>query len=247
MVAPSGQTPGSHRRVWAMGWLWAAVMSAWLPSFAQTSDDRPELATGDISLGSEETPVEILVYGSISCLECKRFHSDVLPKLKARYILSGEARFTLRTYPTEPVPVALAGAALSRCAGRDRFYSVISDLFASQETLLEAAQSGAAARKMIAIVARHGLSPEAAEACLSDPAVERELQEENRRAPAIDRTPAVFINGRRVGEASFSAIEAAIAAALDAPSSMPPLIPAEAAPPATAQPLVLRPRYTQGP
>lgn len=121
MGAPLGPKPVFRRRIWTVGWLWLAGVSVFLPSWAQTAADRPELARGDISLGSEEAPVEILVYGSISCAECRRFHLEVLPKLKARYILSGEARFTLRTYPTEPVPVALAGAALSRCAGRDRF------------------------------------------------------------------------------------------------------------------------------
>ncbi|MBU6318846.1 MAG: thioredoxin domain-containing protein [Alphaproteobacteria bacterium] len=230
-----------------MGWLCLAGFSGFLPSWAQTPAARPELARGDISLGSEEAPVEILVYGSISCAECRRFHSEVLPKLKARYILSGEARFTLRTYPTEPVPVALAGAALSRCAGRDRFYSVINDMFASQDVLLEAARSGAAARKMIAIAARHGLSPEAAEACLSDPEVEQELQQENRRAPEIDFTPAVFINGRRVDGATFPAIETAMTAILNGRSPPPPVTPTEAEPPATTAPLALRPRYAREP
>lgn len=249
MAIPSGPVQGSKRRVQARGWIWAAALSALFPSFAQTPVSPPRLATGDISLGAEEAPVEILVYGSISCVECRRFHIDVLPKLKARYILSGDARFVLRTYPTDPVPMALAGAALARCAGRERFYSVISDMFASQETLIEAARSGGAARKMIAIAARHGLAPDAAEACLSDPAVEDELQKENRQAPEIVRTPAVFINGRQISEASLSAVEEAIEAALVAPVSPPAAeaAPAPISPSLAAPPLILRPRYSQGP
>lgn len=122
---------------------------------------------------------------------------------------------------------------------------MINDMFASQDLLLEAARSGAAARKMIAIAARHGLSPEAAETCLSDPEVEQELQQENRRAPKIDFTPAVFINGRRVDGASFPAIETALTAVLNGPS--PPVTPTEAGPPATTAPLALRPRYAREP
>lgn len=231
---------------WALVCALASTITSFLTSAqGQSAATRRPYPTGDIVLGAAEAPVEILLYGSISCLPCRQFHADVLPKLKARYVLSGEARFIWRTYPSDPVPVAMAAAALARCSGEDNYYAMIGDMFAAQAAILEAARAGGAARRLMAIAARHGLSPESAESCLSDPEIERELQEENRRAPRIERTPALYVNGRPVSDPSFVSLEAAITAALKNDTSDMTLDDSSEPAPIDPPPLRLRPRHSQ--
>ncbi|WP_345894582.1 thioredoxin domain-containing protein [Vibrio campbellii] len=43
-------------------------------------------------LGSARAPVTIVEYGSLTCGYCVRFHREVLPLIKTRYIDTGQVR-----------------------------------------------------------------------------------------------------------------------------------------------------------
>ncbi|MBI1340100.1 thioredoxin domain-containing protein [bacterium] len=163
-------------------------------------------ALKDVVLGMPDAPVRIVEYASTTCPVCQHFHAQVLPKLKARYIFMGEASFVLRSFPTAPRPLALAGAALARCAGEDKYYDVIDDLFLTQAETLEAARIGAGQRAIANIGARHGMSAEMVEACVNDPEIAAYLDREIRDAAGVDRTPVVFVNGVKAAAPTFEAI-----------------------------------------
>jgi protein-disulfide isomerase len=70
----------------------------------------------DVVMGSPDAPVELVEYASTTCAACQHFHASVLPELAASYILTGDARFVFRNYPTSPMPAASAGAATAMTA-----------------------------------------------------------------------------------------------------------------------------------
>jgi protein-disulfide isomerase len=234
------------RSLWLPGL--AAASLACIPS-AVAQETRPAPVMRDIPMGVPDAPVTIVEYASVTCAACQHFHTDILPRLKARYILSGEARYILRDHPTPPAPVSFAGFALARCAGESEFYGVIGDFFAKQTDILTAARGGNARPFIVQIGAAHGLSEPQVEACIRDPKLEAYIQKQLDDAPDMTSTPAVFVNDKRVAGFTYEAIARAIDEAIEAakpaapsPESPPesPATPAPEDPPASA-PLPLPP------
>ena len=171
---------------------------------------RPTPVMRDIALGMADAPVEIVEYASVTCAACQHFQTDILPQLKARYILTGQAKFLLRDHPTPPAPVSFAGFALARCAGESEFYAVIGDFFARQTEILAAARSGGARVYLNQIGAAHGLSEPDVEACIKDRSLQAYIQKQLDDAPDMAASPAVFVNGHRVEAVTYDAIAKAI-------------------------------------
>jgi protein-disulfide isomerase len=98
------------------------------PSLADLAHAGP---LGDIVLGSDKAPVTTIEYTSITCPQCAHFSETTFPELKKRYIDTGKVRFILREFPLDRL--AAAGSMLARCAGTDKFMSVVQTLFAKQK------------------------------------------------------------------------------------------------------------------
>ncbi|WP_308220003.1 thioredoxin domain-containing protein [Nitratireductor sp. ZSWI3] len=97
-------------------------------AFAAAPDMEALLDNGALEekvLGAEDAPVTIIEYSSMTCGHCARFHTEVFPSLKARYVETGKVRYIMRSLPTDPR--AEAGLMLAYCAGDD--YFVVSTCF----------------------------------------------------------------------------------------------------------------------
>ena len=96
--------------------------SAQAEALALTPDDR--------ILGKSDAPVTIVEYASLTCPHCAHFTTDVLPKLKEKWIDTGKARVVMRDYPLDEP--ALRAAMITRCAPTNKFYAFIDTLFGAQ-------------------------------------------------------------------------------------------------------------------
>ncbi len=204
----SGQQTG----LCAAGLIAAALALA--PAANPQATVHPTPILKDVTLGMADAPVTIVEYASVTCAACEAFHTSILPRLKARYILTGEAKFVLRDYPTPPAPVSFAGFQLARCAGAEGYYPVIDDLFKRQSELLDAARNGDAQRIVMEIGEAHGLSAREVEVCVKNEAVRSYVQKELDDAPDMASTPVVFVNGRRLESSTYEAVAAAVDTAI---------------------------------
>ena len=46
------------------------------------------------SMGDENAPIKMLEFASLTCGHCARFHNDVMPAIKEKYISTGKIFFT---------------------------------------------------------------------------------------------------------------------------------------------------------
>ncbi len=168
-----------------------------------------------MTLGNPNAPVKMEEYASVTCSHCGRFHSEVFPAFKAKYIDTGKVHYTFNEFLTDPPAVAVAGFLTARCAGKDKYFSVIDALFRSQEemyrtqdprgTLLKVAQSA-------------GMTEAQFNACVNDEkaltAIEARVKAAQDRG--ISSTPSFFINGKKAkdGEMTLEELDAAVAAAM---------------------------------
>jgi len=98
----------------------------------------------DMTLGSAKAPVTVIEYASASCPHCARFNNDVFPAFKAKYIDTGKVRYVLREFLTPPTDVAAAGFIAARCAGRDKYFTVVDTFFHSQQQMYQSGDVGSA-------------------------------------------------------------------------------------------------------
>ncbi|MBI3436159.1 MAG: DsbA family protein [Proteobacteria bacterium] len=143
-------------------------------------------------MGAENAPVTVIEYASMTCPHCASFHEKTLPEIKKRYIDSGKVRLLFREFPFDPV--AAGAFMLARCAGKDKYFSMIDVLFAEQTKW--------AVRNpiepLLAIAKQAGFTQASFEQCLSDQKVLDGIEwVRNRGAEkfGVNSTPTFFVNG----------------------------------------------------
>ena len=163
----------------------------------------------DILIGSADAPNTIVEYASMTCSHCARFHIDVFPELKEKYIDTGKARFVLREFPLDGL--AVAAFMLARCAGNDRYYPMVGGMFETQKSWAVPGEDG---KQKLALIAKQaGFSQEKFDECLADQELFDKIVEVRQRGHdkfGVDSTPSFFINGKRMTGIEFKDFEAAI-------------------------------------
>ena len=179
----------------------------------QTVEITPFMGTP--FMGQKDAPVVVTEYASTTCGHCRQFHEQVFPELKTKYIDTGKIRLDWVVMPTPPQPISLAGAAIARCAGEDKFFAVIDDLFKNQNVIIESGANPWRLQKQLReLGARHGLNADQVGTCVADPAlieVTRKYVQES--PPFVTSTPTFLIGGQDV-EQTMEALSAAIDAEL---------------------------------
>jgi protein-disulfide isomerase len=176
-------------------------------AFAADTNPSPEdLAHagpgGDIMIGSDKAPVTIIEYASMTCPHCAHFEETTLPELKKRYIDTGKVRYVMREFPLDAL--AAAGFMLARCAGPDKYESVVETLFAKQA---DWAMVQKPIPPLMAIAKQFGFTEESFNTCLANQKVLDDIQAVRDHAVnklGVNSTPTFFINGKRfVGDLSI--------------------------------------------
>ncbi|MEM9422790.1 MAG: DsbA family protein [Pseudomonadota bacterium] len=124
------------------------------------------LAGGTMAMGSEDAPLTIIEYASLTCPGCAVFHAQILPEIKEKYIDTGKVRFEFREFPTPPKNLAYAGSYLARCAattkGSPAYFAMIDTLFKRQQ---DWAYSPTPGETLEEIAAQAGINREALQDC----------------------------------------------------------------------------------
>ena len=169
----------------------------------------------DMSLGNPKAKVKLVEYASLSCSHCATFNNEVFPAFKKKYIDTGKVHYTLREILTPPAQVAAAGYLTARCAGKDKYFTVVDAVFRGHDEMVK---TGDARAVLVAAAQAGGLSEAQFEACLSDEAALQALNarvSRNAKQGEIAGTPTFVFNGVKVKEGEMTAdeLDAAVAAA----------------------------------
>lgn len=177
----------------------------------------PPSAPTDIAYGSADAPLTLIEYAALTCGACGRFNNDVLDEIKPKYADTGKLKIITReVLYVPPAEVNLAGFAVARCAGPDKYYDVLDDFFKNQTGILSAVQAGAGNQALQAVAGRHGLDKAAYEACISDPEIEQIITDVSAVAQELGlATPTLYLNGRELKGATARTAEG-LAELLDA-------------------------------
>lgn len=106
--------------------------------------------------GNPDASVTVIEYASPTCPACKYWHDTVMPTLNEDYIATGKINFIYREFPLNEIDVV--AYSLARCAGKDKYFEVLDDLFSSQDGIKAAARQGVVEDALKALGARHGVT-----------------------------------------------------------------------------------------
>ncbi|CAN7212167.1 DsbA family protein [Phenylobacterium sp. LjRoot219] len=169
---------------------------------------------GDMTLGKADAPVKVVEYASASCSHCAKFNNEVFPTFKAQYIDTGKVHYTLKEFLTPPEEVAAAGFLVARCAGPDKYFTVLDSIFKNQNEMF---QTGDFRGVLLRIAQSAGMTEAQFNKCVSDPEALKALNARVQRAgdDKVTGTPTFFVNGKKIaeGEVTLAQLSEAVAAA----------------------------------
>jgi protein-disulfide isomerase len=164
-----------------------------------------------MSLGDPKAKVQITEYASASCAHCARFNNDVFPAFKAKYIDTGKVHYTLKEFLTPPENMAAASFLLARCAGKDKYFTVLDSIYKNQSEMF---QTGDIRGVLLRIAQSSGMTEAQFSACIQDDEAQKALAarvEKHLKEDKVDSTPTFDVNGVRLtaGEISLPELDAA--------------------------------------
>jgi protein-disulfide isomerase len=163
-----------------------------LPGAAQLPTPQP--LPGERMLGRADAPVTVIEFHSLTCGNCARFHTEVLPRIKAEFIDTGLVRMVLRDFPLDRT--ALDAAAMVHCAGPEKFEPMLGLLYTQKEAWAHAPDARVALRRYAALA---GVPAARLEACWADRAFWEPIAQSRLNAErefGINATPSFIIDGQ---------------------------------------------------
>lgn len=195
------------------------ILAAALAALAGSAFATPKQGPDDMAMGNPKARVEVIEYASASCPHCAHFNEAVMPTLKSKWIDTGKVHYVMKEMLTPPEIVAVAGFRIARCAGPDKYFKVVDDVFKSQSRWT----AGQIKPILQEVAAANGLDEAHFNACLADEAAAQAIADRAQRAAEQDGvtgTPTLFVNGAKLDPTPMTPddMDAAIAAALKKPA-----------------------------
>lgn len=202
------------------------LAATWLAVLSPVAADPVKLvATGtnsnvhpfDRTMGSSKAPILLIEYSSPTCPHCAAFFEHYFQFLKRKFIDAGQVRFVYRAYMLRPDDASVEK--LSRCFPSEYYFDFVGLLMQKQPEWDAVIYPNINMHDaLIQIAERTGLPRDRAEKCISDNALNRQLNqvsEEGEQRYHVAGTPTFVVNGVS-GEAGepWEHLEKRLAAAL---------------------------------
>ena len=170
-------------------------------------------ALPDLVYGDPKAKITIVEYASMTCPHCARFHNEVFPELKKKYIDSGKVKLVYREFPLDNL--AAGASMLARCASSPEKTKKMIDVLMKKQASWAFVRSNPLP-PLFKIAKQAGFTQKTFDACLKNQKLLTSLSKQRARASkvfGVNSTPHFFINGKRLGNGSLSGFEKAIAEA----------------------------------
>ena len=190
-----------------------APFATGLPLQALAAGIDMDAARAPRVIGNPDAKITIQEYFSMTCVHCARFHTEVLPQLKEKYIDTGKLKLEFKDFPLDQW--ALRASAMARCLEGKRYVAMVDLLMRKQSVWTRSENPFAELVKMGKLA---GLWEERVQECMTDEKLLDFILNERLAATRdykINSTPSFVMNGRKLdGVFSFEEFEEVIEDAL---------------------------------
>tara|TARA_X000000950_G_scaffold280930_1_gene376540 strand:+ start:123 stop:734 length:612 start_codon:yes stop_codon:yes gene_type:complete len=166
------------------------------------------------SMGNEEAPLKMLEFASLTCGHCARFHNEVMPVIKEKYIKKGLIHFTYKDFPLDKF--ALKASIISRCSGNENYFKFLDVFYKKQASWTRTKDPF---KSLLKIAKVGGIKDEAIKVCVGNKSIEDGLLKDRLNSSKkydIKATPTIYLNGEKYeGDLTLEALELKINSILD--------------------------------
>ncbi len=150
----------------------------------------------DHVLGDPKAPITMVEYASFTCPHCAHFNTQILPKLKAKWIDSGKVKLVYRDFPLDEA--ALKASEVAECSGNDRYFAITDLIFSSQLKWATGSDPNVAFDELSKVLRVAGLSEGFIKDCLANDKVPNTVlnRQLGGKKLGVDSTPTLFVNGQ---------------------------------------------------
>jgi len=182
-------------------------------------------------IGNPDAPIKLVEYASLTCPTCARFAEEGMEPLVSEYVNSGRVSFEFRSFVIHG-PLDLALTRLVDCGTPEQAVPLADQVWANLPTImqplqergpqLEAALNLPEDQRFVAFAdtaglldffAARGVSRDQARTCLADAGRLSEIADVSETYGTQDditQTPTFVLNGKKLDDSSWTAIEAAL-------------------------------------
>ena len=171
--------------------------------------DNSDIKNNFVVLGINEAPIKIKVFSSFTCPHCAKFHIDVIPKIKKKYIESGVVQLIFIDFPLDKV--AFNVSKLLHCLQKNYQLDFLDTIYETQRNWVTGSDENDINKNLKKIVKALGINSIQFDKCLDNEVISDKIL--NGRIDAskkysISSTPTIVINEKKLkGSTSFKDIE----------------------------------------
>lgn len=192
-------------------------------------------ATADgFIMGNPNAPLKLIEFASPTCSHCAEFSNTAGESIPKEFVNSGRVSFEMRPFMLNPIDVVVAS--IATCAGPDRFFPLMKNVYATQADMFtgiqgadqnaaQAAMQKPPAERLPALAQvlglktffeARGLSDTQINQCLADPAKANhwaESTQRNQQQFEISGTPTFVLNNDNIGSLTWPQLKERLEAA----------------------------------
>ncbi len=163
------------------------------PIAEDAGDEATQEMMGDRKLGSDDAPIKVVEYSSLTCGHCATFHNTDLKEIQKKFIDTGKVQIIFKEYPLNQ-PAVIASQVL-RCMPADKFVSFMGLLLEQQDKW---AYESDYKDKLVQYAKFAGLGEDQINACINNTSLEKRIIGDMQAAHdkfSISSTPSFVVNG----------------------------------------------------
>lgn len=160
-------------------------------------------------IGSNDAPIKIKVFSSLTCPHCASFHINVIPEIKKKYVDSGKVQLILIDFPLDQA--AFNAAKLVNCNVHKNQIKFLDAIYENQSTWAAGANIQDINNNLKKVVENLGINSEQFKKCLNDEKISDMILNgriDGHSKYKINSTPTIVINEKKLeGSANFENIK----------------------------------------
>ena len=175
----------------------------------QSYSDNSEIQNDWTVLGTNDAPVKIKVFSSLTCPHCADFHIKVVPKIKKKYIDSGKVQIIFIDFPLDQA--AFNASKLLHCVDQNKKIKFLDNIYENQNKWTLGSDLEEVNDNLRQIVKILGIDASKFDKCLNNENVANKILNgriNGQEKYSINSTPTIVINEKKLeGSVDFKNIE----------------------------------------
>jgi protein-disulfide isomerase len=162
-----------------------------------------------IAIGTNNAPVKIKIFSSLTCPHCASLHINIISKIKKKYVSSNKVQLIFIDFPLDQA--AFNASKILHCVDQNKQIDFLDIIYKNQDVWTASAKIEEINNNLKDIVKSLGISSFNIDACLNNEAIADKILNDRingHKKYSINSTPTIIINEKKFeGSVTFESIQ----------------------------------------